>query len=186
LNRTAPRSSNPGIYDVEMRLRALEAESEIRSLVARYMEICDGLNPNTSFSEVGQLFTRDAVWLGDGKAYDEAFGGHRGREAIADFLRSYAQPPHFAANTHFLTSESLTVVDDTAEGRWVMLQTPTFASGDSFLLAARLELEFEMEEGRWRIGRFVTTNLFKRPIEKGWHSDAPIPVPKQQTQPRSD
>jgi len=169
------------IAKLQSRIEALEAEGEIRRLVARYMEICDALGPDAPLDELGRLFASNAVWSGAGKRYGKAFGGHKGREAIVAFLRGYCEPdPHFSLNVHFLTSESLRVSGKKAHGAWVMLQTPSFAAGESFVLAARLSLEFCVEEGAWRISRFATTNLFGRPIAGGWHSTAPIPVPANQ------
>lgn len=163
------------------RIAALEAEGAIRRLVARYMEICDALDADAPMAELGALFTKDATWQGAGAKYGATFGGHRGREAIVAFLNSYCEPaPHFAANAHFLTSESIAVDGEAAEGSWVMLQTPTFAGGASFLMAARLNLTFKIEDGQWRIDRFATENLFSRPIDGGWNVDAPIPVPRPQ------
>ena len=167
------------IANLQTRLAALEAESEIRALVARYMEICDELGPTSPMDEVGSLFCKNAIWEGKGKRYSKAFGGHRGRHAIVTFLDTYRAPkPHFASNVHFLTSETLKVRGQKAEGSWVMLQTPSFASGESFVLAARLLLSFAHEDDAWRISRFETTNLFGRPIDGGWHSNAPIPIPQ--------
>lgn len=166
------------INALQKRVAALEAESAIRAVVARYMEICDDLGPDAPMKELGQLFSKDAVWVGSGKAYKKAFGGHKGRDAIVAFLDTYRTPkPHFASNVNFLTSESLNVRGERATGSWVMLQTPSFAVGESFILAARLQLNFKFEDGAWRISQFQTTNLFGRPIEGGWHSSAPIPVP---------
>lgn len=161
------------------RIAALEAEGAIRRLVARYMEICDVLDADAPMAELGALFTEEATWQGAGAKYDAAFGGHQGRDAIVAFLNGYREPaPHFAANAHFLTSESITVDGEVAEGSWVMLQTPTFADGASFLMAARLNLAFKIEDGRWRIHRFATENLFSRPVDGGWNIDAAIPVPQ--------
>lgn len=167
------------IAQLQRDVRALQAEGEIRRVVARYMEICDDLGPDAPMDELGQLFCTEAVWEGKGKRYENAFGGHIGRAAIVAFLNTYAAPaPHFASNVHFVTTEHLTVDDDTAVGSWVMLQTPSFSNGESFVLAARLTLSFQVEDGAWRIARFKTTNLFGRPIDGGWHSKAPIPTPQ--------
>lgn len=163
---------------LEDRIAALESESEIRGVVARYMEICDDLGPDAPMEELGQLFSKNAIWEGAGARYKSTFGGHNGREAIVKFLETYQSPtPHFQSNVHFLTSETVTVNGDNAVGSWVMLQTPSFSNGESFVLAARLSLEFAKEEGRWCISKFKTANLFGRPIEGGWHSAAPIPKP---------
>ncbi|MFC7291377.1 nuclear transport factor 2 family protein [Hirschia litorea] len=166
------------ISKLSARLDALEGESRIRGLVARYMEICDELTPETPYDELGELFSKDAVWVGTGNKYKTAFGGHKGREEIVNFLKEYGDPkPHFSSNVHFLTSENLLVKSKTATGSWVMLQTPTFSNEQSFVLAARLNLKFKVETGKWRISQFSTTNLFGRPVEGGWHSNAPIPTP---------
>lgn len=166
------------IDDLSQRVRALEAESEIRRVVARYMEICDALNADTSMDELGALFTKEAQWQGKGDKYGATFGGHVGRAAIVAFLNSYREPtPHFAGNVHILGCENLVVEGDRATGTWVMFQTPTFQEGGAFLMAARLNLTFKYEESRWRMDRFATTNLFSRPIEGGWNADAPIPAP---------
>ncbi len=161
------------------RVKSLEAESEIRGVVARYLEICDALDENAPMDELGDLFTTDAVWHGKGEKYGATFGGHDGRTAIVDFLNSYREPnPHFSGNVHIVGCENVSVDGDSATGTWVMLQTPTFEEGGSFLMAARLTLDFKVENGRWRISQFSTTNLFSRPVEGGWNVDAPIPVPK--------
>ena len=166
------------ISKLQKQVHALEAESAIRRLVSRYMEICDDLKADAPLDELGSLFCKDAVWVGSGKKYSKTFGGHKGRKAIISFMQTYCEPkPHFAANVHFLTSESLYVRGQKASGSWVMLQTPSFSSGESFVLAARLNLEFAYEDEAWRIARFSTTNLFGRPIDGGWHSNAPIPTP---------
>lgn len=166
------------IAKLQAQVSALEAESAIRRVVARYMEICDDLTPDAPLDELGSLFSKDAVWVGSGKKYSKAFGGHKGRKAIVSFMETYCKPsPHFEANVHFLTSESLYVRGQKASGSWVMLQTPSFATGESFVLAARLNLEFAFEDDAWRIAKFSTTNLFGRPIDGGWHSNAPIPTP---------
>ncbi|PTQ13251.1 polyketide cyclase [Sphingomonas oleivorans] len=159
------------------RLERLEAESAIRGVMARYMELCDRLDATTPMDELGALFTRDALWAGKGARYGAAFGGHCGRDAIVAMLDRYRGPvPYFAMNAHFLTSEVIRVEGDAAEGSWVMLQTSTYASGTSDLRAARLHVRFAVEEGRWRIARFETENLFSRPVDR-WDDPAPVPVP---------
>ncbi len=165
------------LAELERRLFTLEAESAIRGLVARYMEICDDLDPHTDFDELGSLFGENAKWLGGGASYEQAFGVHNGRAEIVAFLRGYAEPPHFASNAHFLTSETINVDGETAEGSWMMLQMPSFACGESFVLAAQLKLGFVFEDGAWRIDRFLTTNLLDRQIEGQWRNDSKIPTP---------
>lgn len=159
------------------RLRLLEAENAIRAVMARYMELCDELGPDTPMAELGALFTRDAVWAGIGSKYAGAFGSHQGRDAIAAMLGRYrGPPPHFAMNAHFLCSETIAVEGDAARGAWMMLQTSTYADGRSDLRSARLRIAFAFEEGTWRISRFETENLFSRPVSR-WEDPAPVPAP---------
>jgi len=159
------------------RLEALEAEGAIRRVIARYMELCDTLGPDTPMDELGELFTRDALWAGKGARYGAAFGGHSGRAAIVAMLDAYRGPvPHFAFNAHYLSSETITVDGQSATGSWMMLQCSTYADGRSDLRSARLSVGFAQEEGAWRIARFETENLLSRAVDR-WSDEAPIPVP---------
>lgn len=163
---------------VLVRLRDLEAASAIRAVMARYMELCDTLGPDTPMDELGALFTRDAVWTGMGAKYAGAFGSHEGRAAIVAMLGSYrGPPPHFAMNAHFLCSETIAIEGVAARGSWMMLQTSTYADGRSDLRAARLAVRFALEEAAWRISRFETENLFSRPVDL-WDDPAPVPTPE--------
>jgi len=168
------------IAGLKRRLEALEAEGEIRKVVARYMEICDHLDENAPMDELGELFAKDAVWQGKKPKYAKDFGRHEGRDAIVKFLDTYRAPlPHFTSNVHFLTTEQITVKGQSAKGEWVMLQTPTFHEGSSYMLAARLYMDFIHEEGRWRISQFATENLFSKPIEGVWQEDTVLPIPQK-------
>ena len=167
------------IASLQAQLRRLQAEGAIRACVVRYMALCDRLDAATPLAELAGLFTEDATWEGRGARYAGAFGGYRGREAIAAMFATYMRsPPHFALNQHFLCSESIDVSADAASARagWVMLQASTFASGDSHLNAARLDLALREENGTWRIAMFRTENLFSRPTG-AWNDAAPLPVP---------
>jgi len=158
------------------RIEDLEAPAAIRAVVADYMRLCDRLDASTPMDELADLFTQDAVWHGKGKRYAAAFGEHRGRAAIIAMLDAYRDPPHFAFNAHFLTSEQIVVNGDTARGSWLMLQTATYARGDSDLRSARLRIGFTRAADRWRMHHFETENLFSRPIGP-WNDPAPTPVP---------
>ena len=158
------------------RLDRLEAESAIRRVVARYFQICDDLGPDTPFGELGDLFTRDARWEGNGR-YRQAFGGYDGRDAIVAMIRDYCLPaPHFAMTAHFFSSETIVVTGDRASGQWMMLQTSTYSDNRADLRSAALALDFAREEGRWRIAAFRTRNLFSRRVDH-WNDTADIPVP---------
>lgn len=158
------------------RLDRLEAEGAIRRIMAEYMRLCDRLDATTPMDTLGALFAADAVWEGRGARYGTAFGRHEGRAAIVAMLGRYRDPPHFAFNAHYLTSETIAVTGGTASGRWMMLQASTYADGTSDLRSADLDILFAHEDETWRIARFATTNLFSRPVSR-WDDPAPVPVP---------
>lgn len=159
------------------RLARLEASDAVRRTATRYFRLCDDLGPKTQFDELGALFAREAVWEGRGR-YRQAFGLHKGRDAIVAMLAGYADPPHFVLNAHYLSSEDILVTDEHhAVGCWMMLQVSTYRDGRSDLRSARLALDFVFEEGSWRIARFVTENIFSRDIGP-WNDEAPISTPQ--------
>jgi hypothetical protein len=163
------------------RLALLEAEGAVRRTVATYFRICDTLGPRTPLDELGALFAHDAVWEGGGR-YKAAFGRHEGREAIVAMLASYAIPPHFALNAHYLSSEAIAVHDErTATGRWMMLQASTYRDGRSDFRSAALTIDLRHENGAWRIARFLTDNIFSRDIGP-WNDEAEISVPQTQSE----
>lgn len=166
---------------LQHRVDQLESENAIRRCINRYMDLCDRLSTATPFDELGNLFTEDARWEGKGARYAQSFGGYHGRAAIVSMLQTYAtNPPHFALNVHYLTSEVITLGSDSehAQASWNMIQVSTFNAGGSHLNSARLTVTFCRDQGTWRIGHFQTENLFSRPIAD-WNNDAPLPVPKQ-------
>ena len=160
------------------RLARLEAEGAIRRLVARYFRICDDLGPSTPFGDLGELFTPDALWEGQGR-YAKAFGRYEGRAAIVEMIRSYCLPePHFAMTGHFFSAEDIHVEGPTtASGNWMMLQTSDYTDGRADFRAAYLSLRFALAGGRWRIAHFLTQNIFSRQVER-WNDEASIPVPE--------
>jgi len=162
-----------------LRVDALESEQAIRRCINRYMDLCDRLTTETPFDELGNLFTENACWEGVGARYSKSFGGYEGRGDIVAMLRQYAtNPPHFAVNVHYLTSEVIQVDGDTAQASWNMIQISTFSAGGSHLNSARLTVSFTREQGTWRMSHFQTENLFSRPTSD-WNSDAVLPVPNQ-------
>ncbi|HWJ35273.1 MAG TPA: nuclear transport factor 2 family protein [Steroidobacteraceae bacterium] len=169
------------IAELRARIDNLESQAAIRGVMAEYLRLCDKLDASTPMDELASLFTPDAVWVGAGARYGAAFGGHHGRSAIVAMFEAYRTPPHFAFNAHFLTSETIAVADDSAQGRWMMLQTSTYSSGSSDLRSAKLTVDFARTQAKWQISRFETENLFSRAIDR-W--DDPLPVPVPQTQPR--
>lgn len=175
-----PRPGNSRLTTIEaleQRLYRLEAVEAIRGVITRYMALCDHLDANTKLDELGALFTEDAVWCGTGARYGAAFGSRHGRTEIVNMLAAYCcSPPHFALNAHFLTSETIDVEGEAAQGTWMMLQTSTYADGRSDLRSARLHVGFARHDARWRIARFSTENIFARSIS-AWDDGVAVPTP---------
>lgn len=142
-------------------LATLEGESEVRRLMARYMDLCDVPRAVTHVSDLARLFTEDAIWEGIGSQTAQTFGQHRGREAVAAFVGGYLPPSdHFRLNLHYLTSESISVDGSTAQGQWIMQQISTYDDGRSELFGTRLNIDFRCVDGTWLIAHFRTQRLF--------------------------
>ncbi|WP_408004940.1 nuclear transport factor 2 family protein [Pseudomonas triclosanedens] len=155
--------SSLSMAELSRRLEVLEAESQVRRLMARYMDLCDVPRAPVALSQLAELFSEDAVWEGIGTSTAQTFGHHQGREAIARFVFSYLPPsPHFAVNLHFLTSESIRVDGPTARGQWIMQQLSTYAEGRTELFGTRLDIDFREIDGRWQISHFRTQRLSQR------------------------
>ncbi|WP_339487277.1 nuclear transport factor 2 family protein [Pseudomonas sp. EL_65y_Pfl2_R95] len=151
------------LQDMAQRLAVLEAESAIRRLMARYMDLCDVPHASVQVDDLAALFTADAVWEGIGSLAAKSFGRQHGRQAVAVFVASYLPPvEHFALNLHLLTSESIAVNGDaeTASGQWIMQQISRYSQGGSELFCARLNIDFACVEGQWLIAHFRTCRLF--------------------------
>ncbi|MDR6918228.1 hypothetical protein J2X66_005119 [Pseudomonas sp. 3296] len=143
------------------RLATLEGESQVRRLMARYMDLCDVPRAPTHVRDLAALFCVDAIWEGVGSQTAQTFGQHQGREAIAAFVGGYLPPSeHFRLNLHFLTSESIVVDGSTARGQWIMQQISTYADGRSELFGTRLNIDFRCRDGVWLIAHFRTQRLF--------------------------
>ena len=147
--------------DLLQRVETLEGESQVRRLMARYMDLCDVPRAATNVRELAELFTVDAVWEGIGTSTAQTFGQHRGRDAVAAFVGSYLPPSeHFALNLHYLTSESIQVDGSAAAGQWIMQQISTYADQRSELFGTRLTIDFRHVDGTWLIAHFRTQRLF--------------------------
>ncbi|MFJ2408421.1 nuclear transport factor 2 family protein [Pseudomonas sp. NPDC087814] len=147
--------------DLLQRVETLEGESQVRRLMARYMDLCDVPRAATNVRELAELFTVDAVWEGIGTSTAQTFGQHRGRDAVAVFVGSYLPPSeHFALNLHYLTSESIQVDGSVAAGQWIMQQISTYADQRSELFGTRLTIDFRRVDGTWLIAHFRTQRLF--------------------------
>ena len=150
---------------LQARLSAVEDERAVRNVLARYMTLCDQPCTEQDPSELGDLFSPDAIWEGIGTLYTQTFGRQVGRDAIAEFLGSYLAPrsSHFTMNAHFLSSDVVTVDGNSAHGQWAMQQISTYADGRTELIGARLSIDFCQQDGSWKIRHFRTQRLYCLP-----------------------
>ncbi|MCA7921371.1 nuclear transport factor 2 family protein [Burkholderia cenocepacia] len=150
------------------RVAALDAERAVRATITRYMALCDVPENAGDGPSLAELFTPDAVWEGIGPQYAHKFGRLEGTAAIVAMLGRYLPPdPHFSANLHFLTSESIEIDSDlaSARGRWIMLQASRYANGAAELIAARLTIDFAPAANgvAWLIRHFRTERVLDGP-----------------------
>ncbi|WGY70141.1 nuclear transport factor 2 family protein [Burkholderia cepacia] len=150
------------------RMAALDAERAVRATITRYMALCDVPENAGDGPSLAGLFTADAVWEGIGPQYAQKFGRLAGTDAIVAMLGRYLPPdPHFSANLHFLTSESIEIGtgNASARGRWIMLQASRYADGTAELIAARLTVDFApaASGAAWLIRHFRTERVLDGP-----------------------
>lgn len=155
---------------VDLRLSRLEAEADIRRLVARYMHLCDEPEPDEVGTNFADLFTEDAIWEGLGVKAGQEFSRVEGRKTLLNWFATLRVPGKYLHkfNIHFLTSESILVYDDCcgAEGRWIMFQTTLLANGHAELRMARIVIRFRVEQDNWCIAHFTTRSLLKTPLSE--------------------
>ncbi|MBP0712479.1 nuclear transport factor 2 family protein [Burkholderia sola] len=160
--------SAAAIDALAQRVAALDAERAVRATITRYMALCDVPEDAGEGPSLAELFTSDAVWEGIGPLYARKFGRLEGPAAIVAMLGRYLPPdPHFSANLHFLTSESIEIGVDhaSARGRWIMLQASRYADDSAELIAARLTIDFApaADGAAWLIRHFRTERVLDGP-----------------------
>lgn len=162
-------NKKPSMASLASRIDALEAERAVRNVLSRYMTLCDQPCHDTAYPQLGDLFTKDAIWEGVGELYTQTFGRREGAEAIVSFLNGYLAPnPHFKKNVHFLTSDQVYYYGDKVCGQWIMLQISTYEDDTSEAVGARLTIDFNRDEdGVWKMCHFRTQRLFEAP----WNQD---------------
>ena len=167
------------------RVDALEAESAIRKIQARYMFLCDTPLPEYGVADdmaridlIMQLYTQDAIWEGVGEYYDGQFGRSAGREQVIEHFQGFweaGREPGLILNAHYLTTEQIHVHDDgeTADGEWIHMQPWLFTDGTALLRSSRLHNGFRKEGDAWKISRYRTENVFVAPLRDNFASDYP-------------
>ena len=150
--------------NIESRLRRVEAAEEIRSLKARYCDLCDAGYPADALCD---LFTEDGVWDG------AEMGVFEGRERLRRFFANMPNVLSFAI--HHVTNSAVDVGDDatSARGRWYLLQNATMReTNEAVWLAARYDDELVYRDGRWLFRRVTLRSRFFTTHEAGW-ADVP-------------
>lgn len=159
----------------------LQAEADIRRIMARYMLLCDVPLPEHGLDEKGRLdaivglFSADARWEGVGSYYDNQFGASVGHEQLYRHFERFFKPssPQMILNCHYLTCEQIHVRGETAEGQWVHFQPWIFDDGSSVLRSSRLNNAFRRVDGVWKMTRYRTENVFIAPLPNGWATNVP-------------
>lgn len=188
---TTETIASTDLSDIKRRLSVLEAEADIRRLMARYMWLCDtplpeypgDLNALERIDLIVQHFTEDAVWEGVGAFYDNQFGYSKGREQLIEHFEGFfitksdTQNPsaQLLLNAHYLTTEQIRVNEDgvTAEGNWIHMQPWLFSDGSALLRSSRLHNAFAIEDGVWKISRYRTENVFVATLPNWFASNYP-------------
>lgn len=144
-----------------LKLAALESEAAVRRLAARYMGLCD--EPPTAVPGPGfeELFTSDLVWEAVGSNASGEFARVEGRDKLLAWFDSLRDPPKYALNIHFLTSEAIEADGNRATGTWVMFQVAARRSGEGELRAARITMHCQCDADAWRIAHFQTESLLR-------------------------
>ena len=159
---------SPGLIDaLAQHVAALDAERAVRATITRYMALCDVPEDAGDGPSLAGSFTPDAVGR-HRPAVCAKFGRLEGTAAIVAMLGRYLPPdPHFSANLHFLTSESIEIGagNTSARGRWIMLQASRYADGSAELIAARLTVDFAPagNGSAWLIRHFRTERVLDGP-----------------------
>ena len=122
------------------RLEAVEADIEIRNLIARYAMVMD----DRDVDSIPSLFTRDArVTSGDGVM------DARGRDFLVDFYEGRFKL--LGATHHFTHGMEITIDGPaTAHGR-ISGAAEVFRNGVQQVVALRYLDQYEKEDGAWRI-----------------------------------
>ena len=146
--------------DAAARLAVLEAEAAIRRVAARYMALCDQPPTVAPGADFEDLFTADLIWEGVGRKAGAEFSRVEGRDQLLAWFDTMREPPRYAFNVHFLTSEAIVVDGEAARGDWLMAQAAAQVTGLGELRMARITMHFR-HEGDWRIAHFQTESLFR-------------------------
>ena len=146
--------------DLEQRLIRVESIEAIRTLKARYCDLCDeGYDADALCS----LFTEDAVWDG-GK-----LGFYEGIEKIHEFFVDMPNVMSFAI--HNVTNSAVELSQDgqSAVARWYLIQMATQKEQNlAVWLTGRYVDQLVLENDIWKFKHVSLTARFYSPYDQGW------------------
>lgn len=162
---------SPTSTEISTAIARLEAESDIRHLVARYAELCDqAYEPDG----LAALFTEDATWSSRSKDGTVDFGQYRGREQIRRFFAG-ASADLGPTTLHYLLTPRIEVAPDllTATGHWylyaILDQRPAGSEPGSpererVVLGGSYSHDYRKLDGSWLISRLACDIVLESPF----------------------
>jgi len=146
--------------DLEQRLIRVESIEAIRTLKARYCDLCD---EGYDADALCALFTEDAVWDG-GK-----LGVYEGIEKIHEFFVDMPNVMSFAI--HNVTNSAVELSQDgqSAVARWYLIQMATQKEQNlAVWLTGRYVDQLVLENDIWKFKHVSLTARFYSPYDQGW------------------
>ena len=146
--------------DLEQRLIRVESIEAIRTLKARYCDLCD---EGYDADALCALFTEDAVWDG-GK-----LGFYEGIEKIHEFFVDMPNVMSFAI--HNVTNSAVELSQDgqSAVARWYLIQMATQKEQNlAVWLTGRYVDQLVLENGIWKFKHVSLAARFYSPYDLGW------------------
>ena len=146
--------------DLEQRLIRVESIEAIRTLKARYCDLCD---EGYDADALCALFTEDAVWDG-GK-----LGVYEGIEKIHNFFVDMPNVMSFAI--HNVTNSAVELSQDgqSAVARWYLIQMATQKEQNlAVWLTGRYVDQLVSENGIWKFNHVSLIARFYSPYDQGW------------------
>lgn len=160
--------------DLELRLRRVEDELELRRLVARYAVAVDDRDTATLY----ELYASDAEFNGRDQVV-------QGRDAVVNYLREQTAP--YGPSIHVPQSLQITWIDDDHASGLATGGAELALDGKRVLAAFRYYDDYVRESGQWRFRRrdiqFIyaaateeMAGIYAGELRKRWPGAEPAPA----------